>query len=163
MATARTTRFKPRGKSSPNLFAATVDLLGGRQVFKTVISTRLEAHLVISKGFPASALVSVVRNARNMDASDVFRAVGVSVRTIQRRAGAHSRPLSKEQSGRAWKFAEVLAKATTVFGGQPEAEHWLSTPALALDQHRPVDLLSSPAGVELVEQLLGRLEYGVYT
>jgi putative toxin-antitoxin system antitoxin component (TIGR02293 family) len=36
-------------------------------------------------------------------------------------------------------------------------------PAIALDRRRPVDLLSSPAGTELVEQLLGRMEYGVYT
>jgi uncharacterized protein (DUF2384 family) len=28
---------------------------------------------------------------------------------------------------------------------------------------RPIDLLSTPAGVELVETLLERIEYGVYT
>ncbi|MFH0343200.1 MAG: antitoxin Xre/MbcA/ParS toxin-binding domain-containing protein [Chromatiales bacterium] len=39
----------------------------------------------------------------------------------------------------------------------------VSAPAMALDQRRPIELLSSPAGVEMVEQLLGRLEYGVYT
>jgi len=50
-----------------------------------------------------------------------------------------------------------------VFGDQAAAENWLAKPAMALDERRPVDLLSSPAGVEMVEQLLGRLEYGVYT
>jgi uncharacterized protein (DUF2384 family) len=34
---------------------------------------------------------------------------------------------------------------------------------MALDDRRPADLLSSPVGVEMVEQLLGRLEHGVYT
>ena len=72
-------------------------------------------------------------------------------------------PLSQEQSGRAWKFAEILATATEVFGSQSEAEQWMIAPAVALDQRRPIDLLGSPVGLELVEQLLGRIEHGVYT
>jgi putative toxin-antitoxin system antitoxin component (TIGR02293 family) len=40
---------------------------------------------------------------------------------------------------------------------------WLERPALGLEQRRPIDLLSTTAGVKLVEDLLGRLEYGVYT
>jgi putative toxin-antitoxin system antitoxin component (TIGR02293 family) len=34
---------------------------------------------------------------------------------------------------------------------------------MALDQRRPIDLLATPAGVQLVEDLLGRIQYGVYT
>lgn len=60
-------------------------------------------------------------------------------------------------------FAEIFAKATEVFGSESEAENWPSAPAMALDQRRPVDLLDSPAGVSIVEQLLGRFEFGVYT
>ncbi len=61
------------------------------------------------------------------------------------------------------KFAEILAKATPVLGSQEEAEQWLKRPAIGLDQQRPVDLLTTPAGVKLVEDYLGRLEYDVYT
>lgn len=42
-----------------------------------------------------------------------------------------------------------------------EAEQWLERPAIGLDQRRPIDLLGTPAGVELVEDYLERLEYGV--
>jgi putative toxin-antitoxin system antitoxin component (TIGR02293 family) len=35
-------------------------------------------------------------------------------------------------------------------------------PAIGLDQRPPIDLLTTPAGVELVEDYLGRLEYEVY-
>jgi uncharacterized protein (DUF2384 family) len=34
---------------------------------------------------------------------------------------------------------------------------------MALEQRKPIDLLSTPAGVETVEELLTRLEFGVYT
>lgn len=49
-----------------------------------------------------------------------------------------------------------------MFGSQEEAEQWLERPAIGLDQRRPIDLLATPAGIELVEQYLTRLAYGVY-
>lgn len=85
----------------------------------------------------------------------------MSLRTWQRRR-RRNKPLSQEQSGRAWKFAEILAKATDIFGSQAEAEQWLERPAVGLDQRRPIDLLGTPPGVELVEDHLDRLEYGIY-
>jgi putative toxin-antitoxin system antitoxin component (TIGR02293 family) len=96
--------------------------------------------------------------------SDSFeKAIGISLRTIQRHKESPAKSLSPEQSGRAWKLAEILAKATAVLGSQEEAERWLQQPAMGLDQRRPIDLLATPAGVEIVEDFLGRLEYGVYT
>ena len=38
------------------------------------------------------------------------------------------------------------------------APEFLSAPK----RRRPIDLLGTPAGVEMVEDLLGRIEYGVY-
>jgi putative toxin-antitoxin system antitoxin component (TIGR02293 family) len=86
----------------------------------------------------------------------------MSLRTYQRHRDAPAKPLNKEQSGRTWKFAEILALATAVFGSQEEAEQWLERPATGLNQRRPIDLLETPAGVELVESFLRRIEYGVY-
>jgi putative toxin-antitoxin system antitoxin component (TIGR02293 family) len=62
-----------------------------------------------------------------------------------------------------WKFAEILARATTLLGSQTAAEQWLEQPAIGLDQRRPIDLMTMPVGLELVEDYLGRIEYGVYT
>jgi putative toxin-antitoxin system antitoxin component (TIGR02293 family) len=39
----------------------------------------------------------------------------------------------------------------------------MERPAIGLDQRRPIDLLTTPAGAELVETFLERLEYGVYS
>lgn len=87
----------------------------------------------------------------------------MSLRTFQRRKKEASAKLSREQSGRAWKFAEILGTATEIFGSQEEAEQFLENPAIGLDQNRPIDLLATPAGVELVEAHLERIRFGVYT
>ena len=147
-----------------NGLARIASLLGGRATFKSDFTSPLIVHEVILGGFPSAALTTLVKQVDLLKRAEFLeRAVGVSVRTLQRRKGeAISRTLSPEQSGRAWKFAEILAKATEIFGTQEQAEHWLERPAIGLDDHRPIDLLSTPAGVELVESHLGRMEFGVY-
>jgi putative toxin-antitoxin system antitoxin component (TIGR02293 family) len=144
----------------------TVELLGGRRILHRPIRSRLEAHDLLQKGLPGHALkhlVNYVAILRAPHHGSLEKAVGISRRTYQRRKNALDRLLSPEQSGRTWKFAEILGRATELFGSQAEAEEWLERPAMALEQRRPIDLLSTPAGVESVEDHLTRLEYGVYT
>jgi putative toxin-antitoxin system antitoxin component (TIGR02293 family) len=141
----------------------TIDLLGGTLVSRRALLSDLEVHEVLLKGMSGKVLTYVVRHAKILDRGDLLKVAGVSFRTVQRLEATSNKLLSSEQSGRVWKFAEILAKAIDVFGTREEAERWLATPAIALDQRRPVDLLASPVGIEMVEQLLGRLKFGVYT
>ena len=129
----------------------------------STIETDLDVHEMLRRGLPRAALSTLVAKLHVIGADEASDAVGVSLRTLQRHKLAPLAPLNSEQSGRTWKFAEVLAKATRVLGSQDEAEAWLRRPAIGLDQRRPVDLLTTPAGVKLVEDYLGRLEYDVYT
>jgi putative toxin-antitoxin system antitoxin component (TIGR02293 family) len=140
------------------------ELLGGARVLRHALNNPLDAHEMLIQGLPGNALRHLLDNLLILKKTGPLeRAVGMSLRTFQRRKSAPARPLSPEQSGRTWKFAEILAKATSVLGSQEEAEQWLERPAIGLDQRRPIDLLATPAGVELVETFLERLEYGVYT
>ncbi|MDA9414041.1 antitoxin [Bradyrhizobium sp. CCBAU 25360] len=138
------------------------DLLGGPRILSRRITSALDAHELLLDGLPGSALTHFVRHLLIIQTDSLEKAFGMSLRTFQRRKDAPDKPLSQEQSGRTWKFAEILAKATDVFGSQEEAEQWLERPAIGLDQRRPIDLLATPAGIELVEQYLTRLAYGVY-
>jgi putative toxin-antitoxin system antitoxin component (TIGR02293 family) len=141
-----------------------VRLLGGNHTVRRRLNNPLDVHEILVHGLPATALQHLVNNLVVIhSAASLEKAVGMSVRTIQRRKkkGA-TKPLSQEQSGRTWKFAEILAKATAVLGTQREAEEWLERPAIGLDQRRPIDLLASPAGAKIVEDFLDRLELGVY-
>lgn len=118
---------------------------------------------MLLNGLPSRALLHLVENLAFLRWDDSFaKAIGMSHRTYQRYASAGAKPLSPEQSGRTWKLAEVLAKTTSILGSMQEAEQWLGRPAIGLNQHKPIDLLATPAGVELVEDFLVRLERGVY-
>ena len=128
-----------------------------------MIKSELEAHELLHRGLPRAALIKLVDNLHVIQVDEASEALGMSVRTLQRHKNTPVAHLDAQQSGRTWKFAEILAKATRVLGSQDEAEQWLRRPAIGLDQKRPIDLLTTPAGVQLVENYLGRLEYNVYT
>jgi putative toxin-antitoxin system antitoxin component (TIGR02293 family) len=153
---------KPAPKGLGNDLQKVADLLGGPRILSRRITSTLDAHELLLDGLPGSALTHFVSHLLFIQTDSLEKAFGMSLRTFQRRKDAPDKPLSQEQSGRTWKFAEILAKATDVFGSQEEAELWLERPAIGLDQRRPIDLLATPAGIELVEQYLTRLAYGVY-
>jgi putative toxin-antitoxin system antitoxin component (TIGR02293 family) len=139
------------------------DLLGGSQILGSQIKSELDAHELLHRGLPRAALSKLVDNLHVIQVDEATAAMGMSLRTLQRHKNTPAEHLDVQQSGRTWKFAEILAKATRVFGSQDEAEQWLRRPAIGLNQQRPVDLLTTPAGVQLVEDYLGRLEYDGYT
>ena len=140
-----------------------VALLGGENFVRVSLHSKVDVHKVLSRGLPRSALNRLITNTGMLRDRDFLQAaIGLSARTSQRHKAALDVPLSTDQSGRAWKFAEILSKATAVFGTQEAAERWLAEPAVALEQNRPIDLLSTQTGTEQVENLLVQLEYCVY-
>jgi putative toxin-antitoxin system antitoxin component (TIGR02293 family) len=139
-------------------------LLGGAEVFARPVETELDVHDALGRGLPNKALLRLAEQVPALASQEAMeKALGISLRTYQRRRQAgEAPPLSQEQSARAWQFARILAHATRVFGSQEAAESWLGRPAVGLDQRRPLDLMATPVGLALVEQLLGRIEHGVY-
>jgi putative toxin-antitoxin system antitoxin component (TIGR02293 family) len=139
------------------------DLLGGPKVVGKYPADPLAAHEMLERGLPNTAIRYLLGGMTTLAQESIEGAIGMSVRTRQRREKHPTELLSQDQAGRTWKFAEILARATSVFGSRAAAEQWLAQPAIGLDQRRPIDLLTTPAGVELVQDFLGRIEYGVYT
>jgi putative toxin-antitoxin system antitoxin component (TIGR02293 family) len=138
------------------------DLLGGPKVIGRYPADPLAAHELLEQGLPNVAVRHLMMSMAVIAPDSIENAIGMSARTRQRREKHPAELLSQDQTGRTWKFAEILTRATSIFGSRADAEQWLLEPAIGLDRRRPIDLLSTPAGLELVEDFLGRLEYGVY-
>jgi putative toxin-antitoxin system antitoxin component (TIGR02293 family) len=144
--------------------ARTFALLGGTDTIPTPVRNRMDAHDLLLAGLPSSALLHLTQEVAFLSTGSVLdKAIGISVRTLQRRKNdATDTVLSVEQSNRTWKFAEILGRATETFGSQQAAEAWMNQPAIGLDQRRPIDLLATAVGTETVEDYLTRIDYGVY-
>lgn len=146
------------------LYSKAANLLGGLGTPQKSLGP-YDVHEALLKGLPGSALQTLLDHLRVLPKSGkrLESAMGVSLRTMQRKKGDAAQRLSTEQAGRTWQFAEILARATEVLGSQEAAERWLERPAIGLDRKSPIDLLATPTGTKMVDDYLTRIEYGVYT
>ncbi len=140
-----------------------VDFMGGRRLFKTVPQSRAEIHGALVRGLPYAVLLALVDQLSALSAEQLADAVGISARTLRRQKDQADKTMPADLASRTWQFAEILAQASEVFGGRDAAERWMARPAMGLDGARPIDLLRTLQGAELVTEFLGRLEHGVYT
>ncbi len=87
--------------------------------------------------------------------------LSINIRTMQRQPeGKH---FDRNVSDRAIKLAQLTARGIEVFGGSEEFCDWLQTPCVALGDRTPVSLLVSTVGVDMVDDVIGRIEYGIYS
>jgi putative toxin-antitoxin system antitoxin component (TIGR02293 family) len=144
------------------LVPETLRLLGGGRWLRHKPSSPAEIHATVVDGIPYSALIYLSANTKSLSEADVAGVVGISPRTLRRQKETPDRPMPPDLGSRTWLFAEILAKAEDVFGGKEEAERWMVQEALGLDGARPIDLLRTVQGAQLVGQFLDRLKAGVY-
>jgi putative toxin-antitoxin system antitoxin component (TIGR02293 family) len=153
----------PVASPEESKFATISEFLGGNRIFPKGHSpkTDLEAHEALVRGLPGASVGYLVDHLQHLDWQALEGPIAMSLRTFQR-VRRDRKLLDPNRSSRVWKFAEVLALATSVLGSQQKAEEWLAQPARGLNGHRPIDLLATQTGTALVEQFLERLDYGVY-
>lgn len=87
--------------------------------------------------------------------------LGLSKATLHRRR-IEGR-LSPSESDRVMRYARLLGRAVEVLEGEETARRWLSRPQYALGSAVPLDYAETEAGAREVENVLGRIEYGVYS
>lgn len=124
--------------------------------------TPLQTHDRVTRGIGVADLRRLMGAYQLLGTGQMLKVIGTSERTLQR-AAEKAKPLDANVSDRALRLASVTSRAIDVLGSQDAAERWLSSPALGLDDRKPIDLLQSTEGTELVKTLLTRMDYDVYT
>jgi putative toxin-antitoxin system antitoxin component (TIGR02293 family) len=81
---------------------------------------------------------------------------------LTRRLQQHAR-LTAAESDRTVRLAQVFNAAVETLGSEEKATQWLKTPNRVLRGGRPLDQLDTDPGVREVEDVLGRIAYGVYS
>lgn len=88
--------------------------------------------------------------------------LGISKATFHRRKGDSSK-LPPAVSDRVVRYARLLGHAFTVFEDKEIANQWLNSPQFGLGGAVPLDFARTEVGAREVENLLGRIEHGVYS
>lgn len=138
------------------------EYLGGRRFWDREPCNKMDVHSAILCGVPYGSVVFLMSQVKRLQAQDVAEGLGFSTQTLRRRAKQSDEPMPASLASKAWCFAEILAKATEVCGDRELAELWMSDEATGLGGRRPIELLRTFQGAELVDEFLTRLAFGAY-
>ena len=116
---------------------------------------------LIRKGFPVSSL-NRLKTVLNFTDNELADTLGLSPKTLQRKKKTHGR-LSRIESDIIFRNARIFVIATEVFEDEHRASEWMRKPQFGLGGRIPLDMIQTEVGAREVENLLGRMEHGVYS
>src|SRR5438477_9676564 len=136
-------------------------MLGGRKVLGKTIQKPDDLAQLVRRGLPARS-VTILAQKLEVGSTVLSRKLGIPQRTLTRRVSHRSR-LTAAESDRTVRLARVYASAVEMIGDEHKAVEWLQTPNRALGGERPLEKLDTDIGAREVEDILGRIAYGVYS
>ncbi len=114
----------------------------------------------IQKGLRFSEL-ETLQNSIDMPFEQLAAKLSISRSTLQRRKAAGR--LSPDESDKVMRLSRLLEHATNVFGDIEKARTWLKFPQRGLGGAVPLDYAETEVGAREVDNLLGRIDYDVYS
>ncbi|HEX2077454.1 MAG TPA: antitoxin Xre/MbcA/ParS toxin-binding domain-containing protein [Longimicrobium sp.] len=139
---------------------AVAELLAEAENLPFEVESDLDWIKAVKAGLPSS-FVDVVSAELGYSAAEIDRLV-MPRRTLAHRR-ANNQSLTREESDRLTRIARVALTARETFGDAQKAATWLRRPNRALQGSLPIDLLDTDDGARLVEEVLGRLAYGIFS
>lgn len=111
-------------------------------------------------GLPAS-LTRELAQIMEVTLEDMAGLLRLNPRTFQRRLGEGWLNLS--ESERLWELSRLFYRAVDVLESEPGAVHWFKNPIQALGWATPLAYARTAVGLRELENILGRIEHGVYS
>jgi putative toxin-antitoxin system antitoxin component (TIGR02293 family) len=142
-------------KSSDKSTYSIEKLLGIKTVDNLKLAKKVEA------GFSFDALERLGKTT-GLSLERLRVAVRITPRTLTRRR--KEKKLSPEESDRLVSVSRLLAQTFELFEGNIKAGmRWFQSPNRALAGQSPIEIAATETGAREVENLIGRLEHGVFT
>jgi putative toxin-antitoxin system antitoxin component (TIGR02293 family) len=135
-------------------------MLGGNYFMSALPVSTLDFLSAGSKGIPKSSIINLA-TVLNVPMKDMATMLNLSYKTLGRKKKTDL--LDTITSSLSIEIANTIAKGLTVFEDADKLNRWLHKENRALQGQKPFDMLNTPTGIRLVNQILGRIEEGVYT
>lgn len=119
-----------------------------------------EVRVKIKAGFPSTAF-GVLTREMQISKKKLKEVVGISAQTLHRREEKKER-FHPDESERLFRIGRLFQLAIELTGSNEKAHQWFTTPKHALNGKTPLDYSDTEPGAREVEDLIGRLEHGVF-
>jgi putative toxin-antitoxin system antitoxin component (TIGR02293 family) len=136
-------------------------LLGGAKLVDAQINSEFDLIALSNKGLKKASLDALIGHLGISKKAFAENILHLSVKTFERKKDEDL--LDSRTSSHLIEIAKVVEHAFDVFGDETKAQRWLNSEIRALNFMKPIDLFHIPTGLAMVDNILGRIEYGVYS
>ena len=140
--------------------ATICELLGGAEALGGLPTSLHELRGRLEEGLPFPVL-EAVRDTLGLSRAEVLSALGITDRTLVRRKKEER--LHATESDRLFRLARIASLAVEVLEDVEKARRWLHKPNRALGGCVPLELVTTEIGARQVEELLLRIDHGVFS
>lgn len=130
-------------------------MLGGN-----ISPTDFDLLQLARKGVAKKSLMALAKKI-SLTLEELADILHISERTLQRYTP--STLIKTEYTDRAIELARLYERGAEVLGTEQAFDRWIRTPNRALNSEIPLQLLDTSIGFGMVLQILGRIEYGVFS
>jgi putative toxin-antitoxin system antitoxin component (TIGR02293 family) len=138
-----------------------IGLLGGVDLITDKIGSAFDLITLSNKGIKKASLDALAGHMGMTKKNFAEDILNLSVKTLERKKSDDL--LDRQTSSHVIEVAKVVEHAFDVFEDEEKVQKWLSTPNRALNQMKPLDLFYMPTGLGMVDNVLSRIEEGVYS
>ena len=138
-----------------------VNLLGGTNQIVKPLKSGFDIISLGQEGITKASLESLISHIGITKKNFIENVLELSIKTIERKKASDK--LDKRTSSHIIEITKVVEHAFQVFEDEEMVQKWLNTPNRALNNFKPVELFVMPTGILMVNQVLGRIEEGVYS
>ncbi len=135
-------------------------ILGGKSFMNREPNSMLDFVVAGNKGVSKLAVINLAE-VLNIPMKDMATLLNISYKTLARKNKTDV--LNSIASSLCIEIAHTVAKGLSLFEDPDKLNKWLHEDNRALKGQKPFNLLNTPTGLKLVNQILGRIEEGVYT
>lgn len=136
-------------------------LLGGKGLIKKHIRSEFDIISLSNEGLQKASLDALIGHmgvTKKLFAEEILN---LSAKTLERKKASDK--LDRHTSSHVIEIAKVMQHALEVFEDEEKVKTWIATPNRALNNMKPIDLFYIPTGLTMVDQVLGRIEEGIYS
>lgn len=127
--------------------------------FNSKLVDAVELVKLSRKGIAISLFEEIVKSS-SFTIKEWSKFLHLTERTIQRYR-KENRKFETLQSERIIEIAKLQVKGKEVFGSKAYFDDWMNSKIIALGNIKPVELLDSSFGIDMLMDELGRIEHGV--
>lgn len=150
MANAELKSFKPSRDNKSSFWIAL-----GIEDAKTA---RMDA---VHQGFKPKVYRNIIEKTK-LSQSEFHSVTHIPVSTIKRRLKNGER-FNTQESDAIYRLAMLIKLATELFNDEKRALEWMRESVYGLGGKRPLDMVSTTVDFEIVKDLIGRVEHGVFS